>query len=166
MINYNPKTTPTVLQSKYSSQIKNANYLGLFATMGAGKTKMMIDAVGHKFINNLINLVVIIAPKTCLNGWIDEIELHLSEQINWAAFSYDSAIANRKSTASCFNEFLNCSQSVLKFFIINPDSVATKNGQLFIKEFLKLKEYGLCTIIDESTCIKNLTANRTKVIKK
>lgn len=166
MLKYTSKTIPNELQKKYHTRIKNASYLGLFASMGAGKTKMIIDALGTKYFeDNEIDVAIIIAPKTCLYGWVDEIKVHLGECVPYSTFVYEAKNIKRKKDHYEFLDFAK-SQNKLKFFIINPDAFQSSYSMEIIEILIQDSKYGVATIIDESTCIKNHTAVRTKKIMK
>lgn len=136
--------------------IHNAEYFALLMEMGTGKTKVIIDECAWVVQENPNKRfwVLIIAPKTICWNWQREFKKHMPEGIpyswirlrNEAKLIDDISLTIREPTK-------------LKVFAINYDALRNP-GNL---EALKLIRPDLC-VLDESTSIKNPSAEKTKSV--
>ncbi len=79
---YKFKTKPYKHQQEvFDASWKKENY-ALFLEMGTGKTKVTIDSIGALFKENLLNAVLVVAPKGVYGNWLSkEIPAHLPDDI-------------------------------------------------------------------------------------
>lgn len=129
-----------------------------FCEMGTGKSKILLDNVHYLYRNHKIEGVVITAPKGVYHNWIGECETHLLGHYNVYLWHNSKS----KKEAKKRDEFLNDKSERLKVLLINIDACITKDGKAFINKFLN-KTTALFAV-DESTKIKNPSAQRTKAI--
>jgi SNF2 family DNA or RNA helicase len=123
----------------------------LFAEMGVGKTKILIDVAELLFLHKAIKTVLVIAPLSILGTWNDELKKH-SMRSSWIEL-----IGNKRQRLKSL-EFVNYMRDeYLHWAIINADGIAV------IKDALVIHKFDL-VIIDESTIIKNRTTQRSKMI--
>jgi len=119
---------------------------GLFYEQGLGKTCIAINAMRYRIERGQVSRVLVVVPKNVMYTWENEIRKH----------------SNLRSTILHDNQWRirrQKFQEESEFYIINYDGVS-----LFYDDILNLMPDAL--ILDESTRIKNPTANRTKAILK
>jgi len=156
MSKYKFKTEPFTHQKVALEKCWNKNEYALFMEMGTGKTKVIIDNIGILKQQNLINIAVIIAPKSVYLNWEDEINIHLSDDIPHVIYSWN------KTKKTIDNEIL---LGKLGIFLMNVEALSHKSGVVFLKNLLEKYKENIF-IVDESTTIKNQSAARTKSILK
>jgi len=156
MSKYKFKTEPFTHQKVALEKCWNKNEYALFMEMGTGKTKVIIDNIGILKQQNLINIAVIIAPKSVYLNWEDEINTHLSDDIPHVIYSWN------KTKKTIDNEIL---LGKLGIFLMNVEALSHKSGVVFLKNLLEKYKENIF-IVDESTTIKNQSAARTKSILK
>ena len=156
MSKYKFKTEPFTHQKVALEKCWNKNEYALFMEMGTGKTKVIIDNIGILKQQNLINIAVIVAPKSVYLNWEDEINTHLSDDIPHVIYSWN------KTKKTIDNEIL---LGKLGIFLINVEALSHKSGVVFLKSLLEKYKENIF-IVDESTTIKNQSAARTKSILK
>lgn len=115
----------------------------LFWEMGTGKTKAAIDIARWRMANRGLQHVLVIAPNEVIYNWKREVAIHARQE----AIVLEGSLVERGRKVR---------EGVLPMFtIVNIESIA---GLL---PDLRSKRWGL-VIVDESTRIKNPTAQRTK----
>jgi len=156
------KTKPYDHQKEVLQKCWNSKNYAWFMEMGTGKSKVCIDNAATLYENNLINALVITAPKGVYRNWAEqEIPTHLPDRIKtkmmvWKPTTSKKILKERE-------EFLeNCEE--FKIFIINIEALSTQKGCAYLQKFLMRSRSMLA--IDESTTIKQPTAKRTKNIIK
>lgn len=117
---------------------------------GCGKTKPAIDYIGCRYVMGDANKALIIAPKTVLGVWEEEIQTHLPPQIKRTVVRLEGA-----------SRFKKLAQPIkgLTIFLISYDSTWRTS-----KELLKLKPD--IVICDESHYIANPNSRRSRFILK
>jgi SNF2 family DNA or RNA helicase len=137
-------------------KLHDKKYAGIFGEQGTGKTRMAIDIVSNHYVDKKINAVLLIAPKGVHEQWWNkEIPKHSpvdTERFLWEAKSTKGYLSNR-------TKFINLETKDLKWMCVNVDLVSTDNNIFIIRDFIK--KHKCAVIVDESTRIKNPTANRT-----
>lgn len=150
----------------YDHQIKalkkgwDKEFFAYFMEMGTGKTKTVLDNAGILLNQNEINFMLILAPKSVYKNWINEIKIHLPENIqkdlNIGVLKLPLSKKNLKELKIIHDS------SRFSILLINIEALISKNVQKIFEEFLAEKETLL--VIDESTKIKNLSSKRTKYL--
>jgi len=134
----------------------------LFAEMGTGKSKILIDTVAMLYDRGTIEGLLVIAPKGVYKNW-ETIELpkHLPEHIIHDVIVWNPATSkkNLEHLAEAFRDDEN-----LKIVVMNIEAFSTDKGVAFATKFLKSRK--VLMAVDESTTIKNGKAKRTKNIIK
>lgn len=115
--------------------------VGYFLDMGLGKT--FVGTEKAKEIGNPVNLII--CQKSKIDDWIDH-----------CLTNYDKLQPFDLSNKNQYERFFDC--DLPKVGVINYDLIFRR------KELLSLSGYTL--ILDESTCIQNLKAKRTKTVLK
>ncbi len=162
---YKFKTKPYKHQQEvFDASWKKENY-ALFLEMGTGKTKVTIDSIGALFKENLLNAVLVVAPKGVYGNWLSkEIPAHLPDDIEREVVLWQPNLTKKfkeelRSVAYGGNE------DVLRILIMNIEALSTPKGTQVAEKFLKINPNSMC-VVDESTTIKNRKAARTKNIIK
>ena len=138
---------------------KNASRFALFMEQGTGKSKVTIDNFVQLFLEQQIDGVLITAPKAFyLNWFVDELPAHLPDWLPVRIHYWDAnwTIKERKEASN----ILQAKDDVLDIFLVNIEALATDRGIAFAEKFVK--QHYTFMVIDESTCIKNHKAKRTK----
>ena len=162
MKKYKFKTKPFKHQSKALRDSWDAKYYALFMEMGTGKSKVAIDTMGALYTERKINAALIISPKGVYDNWVQgEIPTHLSDEIetNIVRWQPSSAQWFQKQMRTLVYEKFDG----LKIFVMNTEALSTPRGAQAAFTFLEANDENI-VIVDESTSIKNRSANRTKNI--
>ena len=162
------KTPPYAHQYAVWNKSKDEAYHGLFMEMGTGKTKVIIDNAAYLYDQGKIDGLIIIAPKGTYRVWYDyEIEKHMPDHIDWAMHLWQSSRTATQSYLREVNQFLNSTKMRLKILIVNVEGMvnATSKSTKLVTNFMK-KRSNVMMVVDESTCIKNPNAKRTKIVTK
>lgn len=128
----------------------------------SGKTKVMIDNIGVLHLKGQISGALILAPKGVYRNWSEkEIPMHLPDTINREVLVWDaSASQGRKDALK--KQIQNWDGKTLQFMVFNIESLVSEKGKKLIEEFIKRHNGNVLALVDESTCIKNHKAKRTK----
>ena len=133
-----------------------------FITGNSGKTKVMIDNMAALVDKDLITGSVVLAPKGVYRNWAEkEIPTHLRDDIDrevlvWKAEATDKY---KKELAKKIDEW---DGKTLQIFVYNIESLTSDKGVKLLDKFIKKHGGNVMGIVDESTCIKNHKAKRTK----
>ncbi len=160
------KTKPYEHQQKMLDQLveENRSCFGLFWEMGLGKSKLVVDYAASLFKQQKITSVLIIAPKGVYRNWVDQIDIHLVDDIErellvWQPNWTKTFIAQMISVSTPKDD------DTLRIFIMNVESLSSPKGASILDKFLELNDKTFL-IVDESTAVKNHKANRTKNLLK
>ena len=160
MINYKFKTKPYAHQLKALEMSWNKEVFAYFMEMGTGKSKVLLDNISMLYDKGKINGALIVAPKGVYKNWLEsEIPEHLVKHIQTKAVLWQ-ALINKKQQAKLDTLFKP--EVDLHILIMNVEAFSTKKGLDFAAKFLSC--HNALVAIDESTTIKNPSAQRTKNI--
>jgi SNF2 family DNA or RNA helicase len=130
----------------------------IFAEMGTGKSKILIDTVSVLYDRGNIDGLLVIAPKGVYKNW-ETIELpkHVPEHIVYdvSVWSPSTSKKQQDKLAVALADDDN-----LKVLVMNIEALSTEKGVAFAAKFLKTRRALMA--VDESTTIKNGKAKRTK----
>ena len=160
---YNFKTKPYGHQKEVFDDSWAADYYALFMEMGTGKSKVAIDTMGALFESKHINTALVIAPKGVYDNWYQkEIPIHLPERIERRMVRWQPNFTKK------FTEEIKRlavreegDEDVLHILVMNVEALSTKKGAASALRYLEINPDNM-VIVDESTTIKNRTAQRTK----
>ena len=160
MIHYKFKTKPYAHQLKALEMSWNKEVFAYFMEMGTGKSKVLLDNISMLYDKGKINGALIVAPKGVYKNWLEsEIPEHLVKHIQKKAVLWQ-ALINKKQQAKLATLFKP--EVDLHILIMNVEAFSTKKGLDFAAKFLSC--HSALVAIDESTTIKNPSAQRTKNI--
>ncbi len=156
------KTKPLDHQKTGLEKMANKRNFALFMEPGTGKTWLALADAERYYNENKIDGILIIAPRGVHRNWTKrEIPTHLS--VETITYTWNGKPKNKKQHDKIDKFFDSWKLTRKKPFLalsINIDSVNTKNGYEICERFLS---HGRMIIIcDESTRIKNPSAQRTK----
>jgi SNF2 family DNA or RNA helicase len=158
------KTEPYEHQKKAYDMFKDADYFGLFADMGTGKSKIAIDIAAYKFLKGDINCVLIIAPNNVHSQWIQE-QFPYHCAVPYKPFLWTSGMRGRRIYEKSLETFIVTDYpNHLKVFAVNVEAFQSQSVIPTIAEIVK--NHKPFIIVDEATRIKNSNAKRSKVIHK
>lgn len=135
------------------------DHFALLMEMGTGKTKVAIDTMAGLFYTGQIGGALILAPKGVYMNWVrNEIPEHWPKDLPLNMASWHS-IMNREQTARLQRAITGC-EGHLDVMVMNIEALNSERAMSVAIGFLQ--NHDAITIIDESTCIKNPQAGRTK----
>jgi SNF2 family DNA or RNA helicase len=142
----------------------NKNVYALFCEMGTGKSKMLIDTIGILFERGEIDAALIVAPKGVYKNWQrSELPRHMPDRIlekaDIIAWSPKETVGQRKELEKALAK-----DGRLKILVMNVEAFSTNKGTMFAMKFCQTHQTLMA--VDESTTIKNRSAQRTKSIIK
>lgn len=129
-----------------------------FMEMGTGKTKVVVDEFCELIKDNLVNDLLVVAPKGVYRNWETEIPLDVPPEIMKTMM-----IARWRSGASK-KQLLQLEQLFQhegpRVFLVNVEALSVVNEAVeFCTRFLKARK--ALMVVDESTTIKSHNAERT-----
>ncbi len=157
MWKYPYKTQPYEHQRHALNSSANKTQWAYFMEMGTGKTKVTIDNFAYLRLQNKIEAILIIAPKSVYTIWENEIHSHLPNEVKHIIFKWN---IDKPKYYHKFNK-----STELRIFLINVEALSTKRGLDACIDYLSKNKLNF-VVLDESTTIKNRSAKRTKNILK
>jgi len=134
----------------------------IFVTGNSGKTKVIIDNMTYLKQKGAITAAIVLAPKGVYRNWsTQEIPKHMPDEVKpqilvWKA---DASAGYKKKLLDDIERY---DGNTFPIMVFNIESLLSTNGMATLKSFLKKHRGTVMGIIDESTCIKNHKAKRTK----
>lgn len=157
------KTKPYAHQREAWAMSNTKDEFALFMEMGTGKTKVAIDTLAYLYDTGRITSALIVAPKGVYMNWVTkEIPTHLPDHIVTCMASWHPN--PRKAEQEQLDKVLKPSDD-LRILVMNVEAFSTDRGTKFANLFLDVAGRS-CMIVDESTTIKNISAQRTKNVIK
>lgn len=154
-----PKTKPFAHQTECLERSWDLEFFALLMEMGVGKSKVMIDTIAGLSLTAKINGALILAPKGVYLNWVkNEIPTHMPDQVNYYMAAWSSSM-NKEQESLAVN-VMSPIEGHLDILVMNIEALVSERAYLMAIKFLEHHE--AITIIDESTCIKNPQAARTK----
>lgn len=139
-------------------------YYALLFEPGLGKTKVAIDTACHLFEKGRISRLLVLAPAGVYGLWVDEqFPTHLWVDVPATITKWVGTKAPASMTKAV-QELATTPATALAVLVMNVEAIATERGFKAAKYFV---ESGPClVVVDESTAIKNSSAQRTKAAYK
>ena len=134
----------------------------IFVTGNSGKSKVIIDNMTFLKQKGAIDAALILAPKGVYRNWsTQEIPKHMPDEVNpkvlvWKA---DGSAGYKRRL---LEEIENYDENTFPILVFNIESLLSSQGLDTIGAFLQKHKRKVMGVIDESTCIKNHKAKRTK----
>lgn len=131
-------------QAEAFSALKDLEYSAIFHEQGLGKTKIAIDLALYWLKSKDIDCVLIITKKQLINNWVNELKTHTNIRPRLLG-------VDKGSNYSVLN-------SPARIIVTNFETIVSEEERME----LFLESRSVATIIDESTKLKNPTANVTQ----
>jgi len=158
---YRFKTKPYDHQLESFLASRDKKYWGYFMEMGTGKSKVIIDRAAYQYLKGWIKTMIIVAPKGVYRNWPNkEIPAHIPDEVDYRIATYTST-PRAKDRAEM--DRLYEPGEFLRILVMNVEAISRAKGKMFLKKFVSLMG-PIYMVVDESTCIKNPRAKRTKNI--
>ena len=141
-------TKPFKHQKKALKLSLKRGSFGYLMEPGSGKTKPAIDYIGCRHLRDKHNKILVLAPKSVIGVWEDQIAEHLPPSIKRTVIRLEGS---RRKTL--INQYKN--PDSLTIFLISYDSAWRSK-----KDLVKWKPDGV--IADESHYIKGATSKRSR----
>lgn len=130
---------------------------------GTGKTKVTCDIATHLFREGKIDAMVVVAwPNGVHANWIDY-EVPEDMGCDYDSYTWSPKWA-AKGEQRAMTSILISKRKILKIFSFNVESMASSGARKFIEKCLRSMR--CLFVIDQSACIKNPVAKRTKFLLK
>jgi SNF2 family DNA or RNA helicase len=162
-MNYTYKTEPYAHQRAVFEKTRDMEAYALLMEQGTGKTKVIVDTVAHLYGQRKLEAVLVIAPNGVHRNWgLNEIPIHMPDRVPRYVATWDSSRSSTKKYKREMDGLFNGAEE-LKVLLMNVEAFSHKGGVEFAKNFLGA--FGrVMVVIDESSKIKNVKAQRTKNI--
>ena len=166
-MNYTPKTAFYDHQRTTLEQCAMEKYWGLFLEMGVGKSKIAIDNFALLSEKNLIDTVLVLAPKGVYDNWVQkEIPAHLPDRIKHKIARWQPNLTEKfKEEMRQIVFRKNREAGTLHILVMNIEALSTTKGTATATKYLKDNPKNMM-IVDESTTIKNRKSLRSKNVVK
>ena len=152
-------------QAEILSKTWDRESWALFLEMGCGKSKLAIDTAGMLYANGEIDTVVVVAKKGEYANWTyTQFPEHLPNQFQRREFLFSTYRYRTKAGSFEFDRLVDRKERFLAVMAINVEALATDPGREAMKRVFASSKEGVMLVVDESTCVKNYKAKRTKEI--
>lgn len=160
---YEHKTKPFAHQHNAFVMSRDRMVFALFHEPGCGKSKVIIDTVAYLWEHKKVDTFVIVAPNNVHRNWIfNEIPAHMPARIPRWCGHYSASLSPRK-----LNELVEAATTIhdrLRIIAFNVEGFVSEKAQKLRELFLR--EGKALEVVDESSRIKNPSAQRTKYLVK
>jgi len=154
---YTPKTQPFFHQTTALERAGRRDGFAYLMEMGTGKTKVLIDEAGELHTDQMVDVLVVLCPKTVMSTWRREVETHLgvpSEVTMWTS-------SPNRAQRDKMEKVVQGKFEGLAVVVINIESLSSGSKA---RDFLRtiLENFRVYLAVDESQTIKNASSKRTK----
>lgn len=152
------KHAPYAHQQEAFERSAERPYFALFMEMGTGKTAVALATAAHLIAQNKIDGMLVIAPKAVARNWLkEEFPKHWPEAAKFSQFLW-------RNNENDYRKFMTAPES-FKALVVGAEAIGASDvAQSMAAHFVKNRRTLL--VVDESTCIKNPKAKRSKVVHK
>lgn len=153
------KTQPYAHQTECLELSWNRKGFALLMDMGVGKTWVAIYTIAGLYTVGKVDGALIIAPNGVYLNWVkNELPAHMPDSVDYYIHAWSSYQTQGYTIKQ--EQIMRPDGKSLDIFVINVEALNTHRGMSAATRFLE--NHRAITIIDESTCIKNPRADRTK----
>jgi SNF2 family DNA or RNA helicase len=164
-VQYNFRFVPYEHQLHCLEKSWAKNHFALFMDMGTGKSKVLIDTMALLYDNDKIQGALIVASKGVYGNWIGkELPQHMPDHVPNLCVAWSPEQTKKK--AAELQTLFTPNEKKLRILVMNVEAFSTKRGATFAESFVRSFAGECLVAVDESTTIKNRTANRTKALTK
>jgi SNF2 family DNA or RNA helicase len=152
------KTQPKIHQFSAWERTNRQRFWAYLFEMGTGKTKTTIDVAAFMYDQGWIDAMLVFGPNGSYLNWKDEFVLHMPTHVKYTLAVWSSSMTKPEARQL---DSVNAGRSPgLKILLMNIEALAHERS--FKEAFTFASNHKTMGVIDESTTIKNPTANRTK----
>lgn len=128
----------------------------LLMDMGTGKSYTLLSFIVDEYNSGCVDAALVVAPSQVAHQWVyNQIPDHLRDNEEKMVILWGP---HTKKLEKQLHDLLFFKG--LSILIMNPEAVITKRGADYVKSFMTKRK--VFVGVDESTCIKNHSAKRTK----
>lgn len=152
-------------QQQEFDKTKDFPHWAHFWEMGTGKSVIVIRTLAYLFFIRKVERVVIFAKAGEYRNWpLLLFPDHWPKELALDTFTYDSYKIATKSNRAVFDEFKVFDKNNIKFKVLfmNIEALGGAKGPEILEHFYNHGPKRPALIVDESTCIKNYKAKRSK----
>lgn len=168
MLEVNPEFPFYDHQKRAREFARHKTYYALLMEQGTGKSPVETVDAADRFMDGEIDAWLVTAPNGVQTNWVRrEIPKHLPHGVPHVAAAWTSGKITRKRKAEL--EALlaaNRKTGKLQILTVNYESLTTKDGEKFVRDFCKRNAGRLKISTDESQRIKSPKAERSKAMHK
>ena len=157
------KREPMAHQRKAFELSKDEPVFAYLMEQGTGKTKVACDVATHLFNSGEIDCMLVIAWPNGVHANWSEYELPVDIGCEYESYTWTPQWSTRGHRMAR-HMLLNSKRKILKVFLFNIESVVSEGARWEIERILRNTK--CLFVIDQSACIKNPAAKRTKFILK
>jgi hypothetical protein len=158
---YETPITPRPDQVTALEHLVGKQYYALFMGMRKGKTKVVLDDFGRLELAGEVNTLVVIAPGGAYRTWEGAFAEHASKDLKRRATLLTWISKDTRNNDLMLKKFL--ASPFPRILIMNVEALSgVKRARTFLEAVLESGKAYLT--IDESTCIKDPSAKRSKYI--
>ncbi len=140
---------------------RDLDKFGLLWEMGTGKTRTTYDTAAYRYAKGDIDGLLVVAPNGVHRNWItDELPRHVHPDADPFGLYYSTEKASTKEHQRKCQALLDYPR--FKVLAMSYDGICTDKGKKLAKDFLVRNR--CMYVLDESTRIKNVSAQRTKTV--
>lgn len=155
-------TDPFAHQDKETLEHRYDKYRALFWEMGCGKSKPIIDTAGALYAAQEIDGVILVSDKGAYLTWESEVPKHLGDldggELEYRIGHWSSSQSNKQ--VLILEQLTAAKPNVLDFICVNIEALSSDRCRQFVERFIR--NHHCLMVVDESTSIKNMKADRTK----
>lgn len=144
----------------------NKENWAMFMEMGTGKSKIVLDNAGILFLNGDIDTLILIAKKGEYANLIHtQVRDHIHEGLPHKNYLFSTTLAKSKLGKTEFAALLDGDKH-LRIVAFNVEGLTRPTAKKQMKEIYAASKAGVMLVVDESTCVKNIKAARSKEVYK
>lgn len=152
-------TKPYEHQETGIKQGYSLDNFALFAEMGTGKSKIVIDVMTARFLERKIRAVVVVCPFSVRQVWVREVAMHSPNDDGHRPATFVLGGLGKRSNVRAFEEFLIKENDGLRWLIVGVESLQQGQAFEYVQRFATT--HMCAVVVDESSRIKNHKAIRT-----
>lgn len=160
-MSYEFKTPPHDHQVRILKESWNQPEWGLFAEMGTGKTKIVIDSAAAMYERGEIDGILVVAPKGNYRNWEDQIDIHLPDRVPRTVVTWTPSRSKtyKRELSKLWNTDIR-----LHVFLVNVEALSAKgfDNAACDAAWKFVTNHRAMLVVDESTSTKTEGASRTK----
>lgn len=153
------KTQPYKFQLDAFTRFRRRKLFALFAEMGTGKTKIILDIIAERARHSVLTGVLVAAwPKGVHHQWVEEqLPEHMWDDVPYVAYGWDG---------KRWPKWIHDATPELQILTVNIEAVNVERHRDEMMAFLQRHGDKGMMIVDESQTIKSHSAKRTKNVIK